>query len=111
MHKFAASFAATLLAGAAVPALAGTVSSPDGRIVVALETDNDGVPFYTVARDGKPLIAKSTMGFNFTDADPLRRNLQIVSEETASADTRWEQPWGERQWVTDRHNELGVTLA
>ena len=111
MHKFAASFAATLLAGAAVPALAGTVSSPDGRIVVALETDNDGVPFYTVARDGKPLIAKSTMGFNFTDADPLRRNLQIVSEETASADTRWEQPWGERQWVTDRHNELAVTLA
>lgn len=111
MRLFAAGLAATLLASAAVPALAGTVSSPDGRIMVTLETDNDGVPFYTVARDGKPLLAKSTMGFNFTDADPLRRNLLIVEETTDKADTRWEQPWGERRWVTDRHNELAVTLA
>jgi alpha-glucosidase len=111
MRQFAAALAATLLAGTAAPAIAGTVASPDGRITVTLETDNDGVPFYTVSRDGKPLLTKSTMGFNFTDADPLRRNLQIVEEKTASADTRWEQPWGERQWVTDRHNELAVTLA
>ena len=111
LRLFSAGLASALLAGTAVPALAGTVSSPDGRITVTLETDNDGVPFYTVARDGKPLLAKSTMGFNFTDADPLRRNLQIVEETTNKADTRWEQPWGERRWAIDRHNELAVTLA
>lgn len=102
--------AAALLAGAAMPLAAEEVRSPDGRIVVTIDTDNDGVPYYEVARDGKPLIAKSQLGFTFTDADPMRRNFAVAGTATNSADTRWEQPWGERQFVTDRHNELAVTF-
>ncbi|GGD50376.1 glycoside hydrolase family 97 protein [Croceicoccus pelagius] len=92
-------------------ALAGTVQSPDGRITVTLDTDNEGKPFYEVSRDGETLIAASALGFNFTDEDPLRRNMGIVAEARDSVDTRWEQPWGERQFVADRHNELAVTFA
>lgn len=100
---------ATLL-GAASIAQAGSVTSPDGRITVTINADNDGVPFYEVARDGKSLLAKSSLGFTFTDANPMRRNFAIESETTASVDSKWEQPWGERQWVADRHNELAVTF-
>ena len=105
--RLAASLAALALSTAAA---AGTVTSPDGRIAVTLDADGEGVPFYTVERDGEPLIAKSTLGFNFTDANPMRRNFAVIAETTNSVDTRWEQPWGERQWVTDRHNELAVTF-
>lgn len=105
-----------MIAGASALALAtaaqaGTVLSPDGRISVTIDADGEGKPYYEVTRDGEPLIARSLLGFNFTDDDPLRRNLAVESETTASADTRWEQPWGERQWVEDRHNELAVTFA
>ena len=31
---------------------AETVASPDGRIVVTLDADGDGVPFYVVTRAG-----------------------------------------------------------
>lgn len=106
-------FALTLacLALPATQAAAETVSSPDGRITVTLDADGEGVPFYSVSRDGKPLIGKSNLGFNFTDADPMRRNFAVTSVSTDSADTQWEQPWGERRFVTDRHNELAITFA
>ena len=89
---------------------AETVQSPDGRIAVTLDADNEGVPFYSVTRDGKPLIAKSNLGFNFTDADPMRRNFEVTAHTQDTVDTRWEQPWGERRWVVDKHNELAMTF-
>jgi len=100
--------AATCLAS---PALAATVTSPDGTIVVELDADGEGIPFYSITRNGTPLIAKSNLGFNFTDADPMRRNFAVVAETRNTVDTRWEQPWGESRMVADRHNELALTFA
>lgn len=104
---FAALLAALCFATAAH---AATVGSPDGRTVVTVDVDGEGVPFYSVMRDGKPLFDQSKLGFNFTDAAPMRRGFKVAGEATGSADSQWEQPWGERQWVTDRHNELAVTF-
>jgi len=108
MRRFAP--AAALLC-AACPLAAASVASPDGRIVVTVDADGEGIPFYEVALAGKPLLAKSTIAFNFTDEDPLRRGLKVESEaESPAVDTQWEQPWGERRFVKDRHNELAVTF-
>ncbi len=103
-------FLAVLL-GTASPLAAATVASPDGRIVVTVDADNEGVAFYEVNLAGRPLVARSQIAFNFADEDPLRRNLAVESETRASADSRWEQPWGERRFVRDHHNELAVTFA
>nr|WP_234026378.1 glycoside hydrolase family 97 protein [Qipengyuania thermophila] len=86
------------------------VSSPDGRITVTANTDGEGVPYYEISRDGQVLIAPSQLGFLFTDADPMRRNFALSGVERGSADARWEQPWGERRFVTDRHNAMTVTF-
>lgn len=91
-------------------AFAGTVSSPDGRIRVTVEADGEGLATYDVTRDNQRLIDRSTLGFTFTDADPMRRGFEVVNEVTQSVDTQWEQPWGERRFVTDRHNEIAVTF-
>ncbi|MBL8657353.1 MAG: glycoside hydrolase family 97 protein [Altererythrobacter sp.] len=104
--------AALLCAGSPqAAAWAATVASPDGRIVVTVDADNEGIPFYEVSLVGKPLIARSQIAFNFTDEDPLRRGLKVEGEKRAQTDTRWEQPWGERQWVADKHNELAITFV
>ncbi|WP_209348228.1 glycoside hydrolase family 97 protein [Pontixanthobacter sp. CEM42] len=104
-------FAAIAALFAPLSVAAETVRSPDGRITVTLDADGEGVPFYSVERDGKPLIAKSNLGFNFTNDDPMRRNFEVAAQKTASVDTTWEQPWGERRFVTDKHNELALTFA
>jgi alpha-glucosidase len=38
------------------------------------------------------------------------RGFCIVGSETARTDTTWEQPWGERRFVKDKHNEVLVRL-
>lgn len=94
----------------ATPLAAADIRSPDGRILVEMDVDGDGVPYYRVTRDGEELIAESDLGFLFTDAEPMRRNFVIVDEASTGSDTTWEQPWGERRFVRDRHNELLVTF-
>ncbi|SBV31538.1 Alpha-glucosidase [uncultured Sphingopyxis sp.] len=103
-----------LLAAATVPAAAQdarpqqTAASPDGSIVLTVSTDNDQRPTWSLTRKGKLLIAPSKLGFLLTDGIALQRGFTIEGVERASADTRWEQPWGERRFVRDRHNELLV---
>lgn len=103
-----------LLAAAAAPAFAQdarpqqTAASPDGSIVLTVSTDNDQRPTWSLSRKGKLLIAPSKLGFLLTDRIALQRGFAIESVERASGDTRWEQPWGERRFVRDRHNELLV---
>lgn len=104
---------ALLLTASLIPlshASAETVESPDGSIVVTLDADGEGIPYYEVSHNGAPVIAKSNIGFAFTDANPMRRNFEKAGTTTNQVDTRWEQPWGERQWVIDRHNELAMTF-
>ena len=100
-----------LLALAPSLAFADEVASPDGRIVVEVDADGEGKPFYRVTRDGEEVISYSTLGFNLTDGDPLRRNFEVVGVTRAQADETWEQPWGERRFVRDHHRAMTVTFA
>lgn len=106
-------FVALSLAGAA-PALAqgqpATVSSPDGAITVTVSTDNDGRALYSIARRGEAILAPSRLGFLFTDARKIERNLKIADVTRASRDETWEQPWGEWRTVRSQHNEMRVRL-
>ena len=94
------------------PAFAGTISSPDGNLVVTIGADGEGVPTWSVSRGKEAIIAPSRLGFNLTDRDPLRRNFVVQNERApilVSED--WELPWGERKMVADRHVETVVTFA
>ena len=85
-------------------------ASPDGRIVVTVG-EGDEAPNYRIDRDGRAILTESPLGFLLADQDKLARRLRIVGVERASADTTWEQPWGERRFVRDHHNEMTITFA
>jgi hypothetical protein len=86
----------------------------DHRLVTRRRADSQrrrewrGRPEYSVSRRGSPVILPSRLGFLLTDAPKLERNFAIAEAGRRSVDTRWEQPWGERRFVRDRHNELRV---
>ncbi len=101
-------FAVALVGTPVIAAPLATVASPDGTIVVSLELDNDARASYSITRRGKPLILRSSLGFLLTDSTNMVRGFAYIGSAKASADTRWEQPWGERRYVNDRHNELLV---
>jgi alpha-glucosidase len=107
---FRAAIAASLMA-VAVPAHAEQVASaasPDGSITLSVAVDGEGHVLYSISRKGKLLIGASRLGFILTDSQNMVRGFKAVGSETASADSQWEQPWGERRFVRDHHNELLV---
>ncbi|GJG86480.1 alpha-glucosidase [Gemmatimonadetes bacterium T265] len=119
--RLAAAAAAALLAPAAraqtqpaAPAPAPLrLASPDGRNVVTVEL-RDGVLTYALARDGRPLLLPSRLGFAFRGAPALGAGgapLRLADTARAEYDTTWTQPWGEVARVRDHHRELRVTVA
>jgi alpha-glucosidase len=99
-----------ILAAYAAP-LAGQsqVASPDGRNQVTVEI-REGRLGYSLARDGRPLILPSLLGFEFRGAPPLRDSLRISDTTRQSHDEWWTQPWGEVARVHDHYNELAVSV-
>lgn len=114
MSRMIARSWAALALLAATPALAqqarpvATATSPDGSIVLTVSTDSDARPTWSLSRKGKLLIAPSKLGFILTDGLNMVRGFSIAGSQTASGKQTWEQPWGERRYVTDHHNELLV---
>ena len=100
-----------LMPGLARAAGDAELASPDGRLKVTVGVDGDGRPQWTLTRDGKPVIAPSRLGFILADQPKLDRHFALGAQTRASVDTRWEQPWGERRYVRDHHNELRVRLT
>jgi alpha-glucosidase len=93
-------------AAAAQPAL--RVASPDGKNVVTVSV-RQGTLWYSVDRQGKPLLLPSRLGFDFRGAPPLGDSVRIVDSARTKVDESWTQPWGEVARVRDQHNELRVT--
>lgn len=87
-----------------------SVESPGGVLRVSVAINGEGRVSYRIDRKGQPVVADSRLGFILADAPKLERNFTMVDSSTSASDTTWEQPWGERRFVRDRHRELRVRL-
>jgi alpha-glucosidase len=93
----------------AAPQSVATLDSPGHVLRVELTLD-DGRLGYRVQRFGEPVLDNSRLGFLLREGGRLERNLSLATQSTRSVDQTWEQPWGERRFVRDRHNELRATI-
>jgi alpha-glucosidase len=98
----------TMLSAAAQGAI---VRSPDGRIEVTVDVGKRGEPQYSVSYRGVEIMPPGALGFRFRAQPAFDRGFRVTGSSSASHDSAWEQPWGERRLVRDRHNELVVQLA
>lgn len=86
-----------------------TLKSPDQKIKITI-SDQSSSPHYSISFNGKPVIEQSRLGFRFKSQAPFDDGF-VISEVTPSqTDSQWQQPWGERQTVVDKHNEIAVTF-
>jgi len=96
-----------------VAAHAVEVKSPDGRVVLSLEVgDFEGAtscPVYSVAYDGKVVVASSRLGLVLATG-PLAEGLEIVRQNESSIDTHWKPVYGERSTIRDHCNQVVVEL-
>lgn len=85
------------------------VTSPNGKLKVFI-TDRDGVLKYRVDNAKNAVIDSSVLGLRFAEQHGLDADLRITSSKTNARNQTWEQPWGERRYVTDKHNELSLSV-
>ncbi|MDF7806406.1 glycoside hydrolase family 97 catalytic domain-containing protein [Pontiellaceae bacterium B12219] len=79
------------------------ISSLDGQVSVAFDV-KDGSLFYSVSKDGKPIMDASKM-------EIFAGSTMSISEYTIEeSDSNWKPVWGQFSSIRDRHNELTLSL-
>ncbi|MCA0132566.1 glycoside hydrolase family 97 protein [Winogradskyella alexanderae] len=86
------------------------VASPDTDIKVSFNVNSLGSPYYGVEFKNKVVIDTSYLGFEFTDASAIDKNLEIVRATATKFDETWQMPWGEQIDVRNKFNQLTVEL-
>lgn len=84
--------------------------SPDARLCFEMSTVGE-VPTYSITRDGKEVIAPSSLGFLLRGAGKWAHRVQLGEATRRSHSETWEQPWGESRLVEDRYNEITVPMT
>lgn len=87
-----------------------SVTSPDKQIVVSIFDDN-GQPEYNVEFHGKKVITDSRLGLVFKSLGELAQGFTIEKSKLGNTQNRWQQPWGEQEWIEDNYNQANITLS
>ncbi|MBB1303190.1 glycoside hydrolase family 97 protein [Pseudoalteromonas sp. SR44-8] len=86
-----------------------TIQSPNGNITITI-SDQQATPSYKISFNGKDVIENSALGFEFKQQAAFAEGFTITDVNNSQHNSQWQQPWGERQTITDKHNELAVTF-
>jgi len=110
-------FLTWLILAFGAPATAVNVSSPDGRLVLTIDTiatEKDPVAkrlVYKVSFRGKQLIEASALRLDLEGQLPLGEDVQIASSATTSEDHTYTLVTGKASQVRDHYTALRVDLA
>lgn len=85
------------------------ITSPDRTIRTTVDI-RDGIPKYSVAKNGTPIIEPSTLGFDFQDAPALAGEFSVTGAKRESVDTTWEPVWDRYEEIRNHYEELVVGL-
>jgi hypothetical protein len=84
--------------------------SPNRAIAVTVRQMPTGAVTYQVAYKGKPVLAPSGIGFNFSKPRVSLNQFIIVATDSATHDDTWQPVWGETKTVRNHYRELALTL-
>jgi hypothetical protein len=102
-----------------VVAMAQTVKSPDGRIVLKFSLSNTGQPTYELTYKNKAVIKPSHLGLELAKDKHASKGLKetdlmdgfkISDTKTSTFDETWTPVWGQYKKIRNHYNELEVDL-
>ena len=108
-----------LLLALPMMAVAQTVKSPNGNVVLTFSLTDNGRPTYEMTYKGKSVVKPSHLGLELAkdkhasmgmEESDLMEGFRIVDTRETSFDETWQPVWGETRDIRNRYNELAVTL-
>jgi len=91
-------------------AVAQTISSPSGNLILKFELAGKGQPYYELSFKEKPVIERSSLGIDVKDQADFLSELTIAKIDTSSVNETWNPAWGEEKQIRSSYKELAVTL-
>jgi len=85
------------------------LKSPDGQLEMQF-TVADGVPTYSLSRNGQAVILPSKLGFELRGGTKLDRDFRLSAFKTDDFDETWQPVWGEEANIRNHYEELLVKL-
>ncbi|MCH5226865.1 MAG: glycoside hydrolase family 97 protein [Muribaculaceae bacterium] len=98
-----------LMLAAAMSVSAAHISSPNGEIILNVDVNSQGEPYYNLSYKGKPVIADSKLGLAAKEAR-FTDKFKILSTDTASFNETWHPVWGEYDEIVNHYNQLTVKM-
>ena len=92
------------------PACKNEAYSPNKKIMISADLNDESQFYYSVTYDGHLIVDSSTVGFEFEDAPSLKKGLGFVRNEQESFDETWEMLWGEQEKVRSNYSEWRLGL-
>ena len=86
------------------------ITSPNEKVTVNFNVNNEGQPFYIVKFNNKTIVDTSYLGFEFKDIPAFNKNFKIKTANTSAFNETWQMPWGEQLDVVNNYNELKIEL-
>lgn len=99
-------------------ALAQTVKSPDGNVVLTFSLDN-GRPTYEMTYKGKAVVKPSHLGLELAkskhaskgmDETDLMDGFTVSKTDMSTFDETWKPVWGQTATIRNHYNEMAVML-
>lgn len=84
------------------------LTSPDGSIEVRITAR--GPLTYSVTVDGEPVIKPSRLGLALANDVEFGQGVDVIDAQRKTENSVWENKFGKRRYVNDRHNELRLRL-
>ena len=86
------------------------VFSPDKSLELNILIDKMGSLRYSLNKNNTMIIEPSLLGIK-TDQFNLTSNFKIKKIEQSSNNETWEQVWGEQKIISDKYNELALSIT
>lgn len=100
-----------LLVAAFCTGFAKEITSPSGNIVVNVDVDGAGQPYYTASFKNNPFIKKSFLGFTLKETGALFGDFAITDMQETAVDDNWNPVWGEVKTIRNNYHQLKATLT
>lgn len=87
-----------------------SILSPSGNISCTF-TLKSGRIYYSVSKNGKPIIRPSALGFEICGEAALVNNFKLIRTQVKKHSESIELPWGEDRYIDNTYTEAAFYLA
>ena len=80
------------------------------NIQLSFSIEENGTPVYSLLRQNKKVINRSSMGFTIAGTGELKKDFELTGTDSSSKEETWQPVWGEVKNIRNKYKQLTVHL-